>query len=624
MSRRRAPRLGFRGELLLLPPAALLLLLAVSAFTLFSYRNALGLFAEERRAEAARLAGAAAAALGAAAAPTPEALHRLAPRAERVLLLDAQGRLIAAWGEPPEDGAGDPLAPLGAARALAGPVGIGPGRGLPAGVIAGFAPLGPPAERRVLRLDLDAGPLAAQLAGLRILLPVALAAGAAVVVLMLLFLRYLVTPFDALLERARQLGGAGAAAAGGGGPTAAVAAAAGAGGAEGGDEIAFLVRTFERAVEALAARAANSAVADEADIAALSRTLVRSLESGVLLLDAAGAVLALNDVGAGLLGMETPAAGAPASQLLAAHPDLARAVDAAVTGREGVQRREIEVASPGAGGARTLGLTVHPLRRDDGAVRGFLVLFADLTESVRRAEEARLADSLAGLGELAAGVAHELRNSLATLRGYLTLIDRSPRGAETVADYLGEIRRETDHLQRVLEDFLAFARPGTARLEPVDLLAVARRAASDPALSGAFVEVEDRCPASVRVHGDPQLLERAVRNLLHNSVQAIEGKTGAEPVVVGVERTAAGLVLTVDDRGCGVPEEIRERLFQPFATARPGGVGLGLALTRRIVTLHGGGLRLEDRPGGGTRATIAFPPDVLVTIGNSSADSPSR
>jgi signal transduction histidine kinase len=83
-------------------------------------------------------------------------------------------------------------------------------------------------------------------------------------------------------------------------------------------------------------------------------------------------------------------------------------------------------------------------------------------------------------------------------------------------------------------------------------------------------------------------------------------------------------VLTVDDRGCGVPEEIRERLFQPFATARPGGVGLGLALTRRIVTLHGGGLRLEDRPGGGTRATIAFPPDVLVTIGNSSADSPSR
>jgi len=619
---RRGSRLGFRGELLLLPLAALLLVLTVSAFTLFSYRNALELLAGERRAEAARLAGAAAAGVAAGAPPTPDDLHRLTPRAERVVLVDAAGRVAAAWGEPPEEGAGDPLAALGAAPDLAGPVGFGPGGGLPAGVVAGFAPLGPPQERRILRVDLDAGPLAAQLAGLRVLLPVALAADAAVVILMLLFLRHLLTPFDALLERARRLGGAGGAVGGG----AAGTAVAGAGGPEGGDEIAFLVRTFERAVEALAAPPPEAAAApdqagpDEADIAALSRTLARSLESGVLLLDAAGAVLALNAVGADLLGIEIPAAGAPASEALAAHPELARALDAAVAGREGVQRREIDLAAPGAGGApRTLGLTAHPLRRDDGEVRGFLVLFADLTESRRRADADRLADRLARLGELAAGVAHELRNGMATLRGYLTLIERA-RGEERAADYLEEIRREADHLERVLSDFLEFARPGTARVEPVPAAALARRAAADPALGGVGVEVTVAPSASgATLAGDPQLLERALRNLLLNAARAERDAGRRGPVELSVERVDGGVELAVADRGPGVPAAVRERLFHPFATGRPDGVGLGLALTHRIATLHGGSVRLEDRPGGGTRAVLALPAGNPVTEGNDEA-----
>ena len=619
MTARRASRLGFRGELLLLPLAALLLVLTVSAFTLFSYRNALELFADERRAEAARLAGAAAAAIGAGPPPAPGELHRLAPRAERVLLIDAAGRVAASWGESPEDGAGDPLEALGAGRDLAAPAGRGPGRGLPAGVVAGFAPLGPPAERRVLRLDLDAGPLAAQLAGLRVLLPVALAADAAVVILMLLFLRHLLTPFDVLLERARRLGGAGAAA--GGGAAGAAAAAAATGGAEG-DEIAFLVRTFERAVEALSAppaeAAAGDAGRDEADIAALSRTLARSLESGVLLLDAAGAVLALNAVGADLLGVEIPAAGTPAAEALAAHPGLAGAIDAAVAGREGVQRREIELAAPGAGGPRTLGLTVHPLRRDDGAVRGFLALFADLTESRRRADADRLADRLARLGELAAGFAHELRNGLATLRGYLTLIERA-RGEERAADYLEEIRREADHLERVLSDFLEFARPGTARVEPVPAAALARRAAADPALGGVGVDVTVApAAAGAALAGDPQLLERALRNLLLNAARAERDAGRRGPIELRVERVDSGVELAVADRGLGVPAAVRERLFHPFATGRPDGVGLGLALTHRIATLHGGSVTLEDRPGGGTRAVLALPsgPGNHVTEGN--------
>ena len=151
-----------------------------------------------------------------------------------------------------------------------------------------------------------------------------------------------------------------------------------------------------------------------------------------------------------------------------------------------MKRQECAIDTPA--GERVLGLTAHPLRRDDGAVRGFLVLFADLTDAQRETAEIRLADSLSQLGELTAGVAHELRNSLATLRGYLTLVERAP-DEESIADYLAEIRRESDHLERVLEDFLTFARPGSARPQRVDLLALVHRAAADPALGGAAVVV---------------------------------------------------------------------------------------------------------------------------------------
>ena len=578
-------RLSLRGEAVALLAGALVLLILVSTFTLVSYRGALDLLAGERRDEAARLAAEIAAALPAGRLPATEELRRLAPQAERVAVVDDRGSaLVAAGGPDGEPAAGSLLAPLGedGARALDRAVGLGPGGALPR-TVAGFALLGGADRRRYLRVDLAAGALAPQLRAVRPLSVLVLAVNAAVALLLLLFLRHLITPFARLVERARQLGG---------------------GQPEDEDDVVLLRRTLERAIEALAAPAEPAAAED--DIGALRRTPATSLESGVLLLDREGAVVALNQVGADLLAVKPPAAGAapPLGEVFTAYPELAALLAQAVSGRGGVRRRELAVEAPA--GRLTLGLTVHVLHRDDGGVRGFLVLFADLTESRRRAREAQLAESLEGLGELAAGVAHELRNSLATLRGYLTLIERAP-GEESITDYFGEIRRETDHLQRVLEDFLAFARPGTARLEPVDLVAVARRAAADPTLGEIGVQVRDHSAAGVPLRGDPQLLERAIRNLLHNAGQAEREAGGEGPVEISLRSTEGGVELAVEDRGPGVPEAVRDRLFRPFVTGRAAGVGLGLALVRRIASLHGGSVRLEDRPGGGTRAVLTLP-----------------
>ena len=585
MTRTRRPALGLRREILILLPVALLLLVVLSTFTLFSFRNALELLAEERRGEAARLAQGIAGRLAGGSLPSQAELRALAPQARGLAVADREGEALVSAGEIPTSGL---LAPFAGDDVMA----AGPDEALP-DRIAGRAPFG---TGRWVRVDLVAEVLPAQQRGVSVLSVVVLGLNAALLLLVLSFLRHLMAPWETLIERARQMG------------------------AEqepGEGEIEFLLATFERALSAITAT--EQARRPEDDIEALERTLSASLQSGLLLLDRAGNVLAFNAVAASLLGIEAPPPGTPLAEALATQPELRSLLESAVADRSAPKRQEISVQTGGE--ARTLGLTVHPLRRDDGGIRGWLVLFADLTEVQRLAGESRLAESLAQLGEMAGGVAHELRNSLATLRGYLTLIERRP-DEESIADYLAEIRHEADHLERVLEDFLAFARPGSARFQELSLTRLARRAAADPSLAGMEVRVNIADPAAdVCLRGDSQLLERAVRNLLHNAAQAEREAGGNGPVELSIEAGPDGVELAVEDRGPGLPPEMRERLFHPFATGRRGGVGLGLALAHRIVTLHGGRIRLEDRPGGGTRALLTFPRDTIVTIGSETASS---
>ncbi|HEX7183355.1 MAG TPA: histidine kinase dimerization/phospho-acceptor domain-containing protein, partial [Thermoanaerobaculia bacterium] len=507
-------RLGLRREILILLPAALLLLVLLSTFTLLAYRSSLTLLAADRRAEAARLAQTVA---GRVAGPPEEvsagALRQMAPAARASALVGADGTPLVSAGE---------LSPL-AVPVGDEPLARGPDEALP-DAIAGFAPLGGPGPPRWARVDLPAGVLAGQLRTLRVLFVAVLGINGALMLLVLFFLGHMLGPYETLLARARQVGGAGEAE---------------------GDEVDLLVGTFEKALAILSGREARRS---EDDIAALERTLAPSLQSGLLLLDREGGVLALNAVGAELLGAEPPEPGTPLRAALAGQPELLEVLAAAVA--EGSAPQRLECAVRSGRETLTVGLTVHPLRRDDGGVRGYLVLFADLTEVQKRAEESRLAESLARLGEMAGGVAHELRNSLATLSGYLTLIERRPDEG-SIADYLAEIRHEAGHLERVLDDFLSFARPGTARMRELPLTALLRRAASDPALNGMEVSVRGDAAGEVWLRGDPQLLERVLRNLLHNAAQAEREAGGRGPVEASIELQPEGVQLAVEDRGPG-------------------------------------------------------------------------
>lgn len=572
--------IGQRQEILILLPLALLLLAVVSTFALFAYRSTMTLLLESRESEARRLGRQLAAELSTGPLPDPETLRLKIPVASAVTVLDTEGQVLVGTGARTVH----PIAFSGLKTWVFGVGSAGEDR------VSASVPFHRRGEALTLLVDLPAPILRSRERGLKVLTPVALAINGAITIWVLFYLRRFLAPIDRLVERARHVGQI----------------------PESKDEVFFLVETFERALEALARR-------DVDELKALEGTLGQSFESGVLLCDPAGHVLALNDIGASLLGIGSVAVGAPLGVVLVQQEELSALLESAVRHGETVQREECSVTTPD--GERTVGVTAHLLRREDQSIRGFLILFADLTRTKAELQEKHLVESLAQIGELSAGVAHELRNSLATQRGYLSLIEKNPQG-EGVSEYLAEIRHESDHLQRVLEDFLSFARPGSVRAQEIDVAALAHRAANDPSLGEAAVRVDIQKKSTdtteTIVLGDPQLLERALRNLLSNAVEAQKEIGRTEPVLIQVSADDRGVLLTVDDHGPGVAKEARDKLFDPFFSRRSGGVGMGLALTRRIVLLHSGRIEIINRAEGGARATVWIPSGRSATDRNKS------
>ena len=218
---------------------------------------------------------------------------------------------------------------------------------------------------------------------------------------------------------------------------------------------------------------------------------------------------------------------------------------------------------------------------------------------------------LAALGQLTAGLAHELRNPLGTIKASSEmLLDRlgPAAGPEDLPQELaGYISSEVDRANTLITRFLEFARPLKLRLSPVDLnaladLAIANLVRQDPSLAPRIHKNYD--PTVPALQADPELLERVVFNLLRNAFDA--SPPGATVTIR--TRAAHGVAeLAVLDRGAGIPPESREQIFNPFFTTKPTGVGLGLAISSKIVDEHGGIIRVESEPGRGATFLVQLP-----------------
>jgi PAS domain S-box-containing protein len=331
----------------------------------------------------------------------------------------------------------------------------------------------------------------------------------------------------------------------------------------------------------------------------LNSAIVASLTSGLIVVDRQGIVRIVNPAAYRILGL-TATDDVSFEQLLEGLPAVHAIIAESLATRAPILRRTVSVDRPA--GVMHLGVTVSPLTAEEGEA-GAICLFRDLTAVVALEEQLRLKEALAVLGELTAGLAHEFRNGLATIHGYARLLDPLQIPASQ-QPYLEGIRAETQVLGDVVTKFLEFARPGPMTLGPVDMATVLRRAAED--VPGATVTVEGRFAL---VDGDELLLRQAASNLFRNSLEACEGAGRSAAIAVSgvVDHEARQLVVTVADNGPGLPANAISRLFQPFFTTRPGGIGLGLAIVQKILVSHNGRITAGHKPDGGAVFTLSLP-----------------
>jgi PAS domain S-box-containing protein len=274
--------------------------------------------------------------------------------------------------------------------------------------------------------------------------------------------------------------------------------------------------------------------------------------------------------------------------------------------RKGVVERAETAYTTGSGKRLWIGLTISPLRDSQDEVIGRLLIFTDLTELKAFQSQKELRDRLSTLGEMSAGIAHELRNPMGVISGYTKIL--SKKVDATLLPTVTAIAKEVEVMDRIIADFLTFARPAEPLFGPVDLAA----------LVSECVEMIRGGSRNVRVNADPSclpviqadevMMRQALSNLLRNAAEAMP--EGGE-ITISCVLNHQNIVLTISDSGHGIPENIRDKIFLPFYTTKERGTGLGLAIVHKIIVSHGGTIRTESSDKG-TAFVISLPKEMVV------------
>jgi two-component system sensor kinase FixL len=338
------------------------------------------------------------------------------------------------------------------------------------------------------------------------------------------------------------------------------------------------------------------------------RSIIESAVDAIIVIDSRGAIEAFNPAAERLFGYrESEVMGRNVSALM---PSPYREEHDAYLSRY-LRTGDAKIIGIGreVTGQRADG-TLFPLHLSVGEMllggeRKFTGILHDLSSRVRMEEQLREQAALVRLGEMAAVIAHEVKNPLAGIRGAVQVIGGRLAKESREAAVVGEILSRIDTLNGLIQDLLLFARPPQPRPAPVDvsplLLTTAELLSSDPALSGVRIVVEGSAPP---LAADAELLKIVFLNLLVNSAHAMRGE-GRIQVSIGVADGSCRVA--VADAGPGIPPEIREKIFTPFFTTKSRGTGLGLPTAKRLIEAHGGTIQIDCPPEGGTTVTVQLP-----------------
>lgn len=341
----------------------------------------------------------------------------------------------------------------------------------------------------------------------------------------------------------------------------------------------------------------SEAAVDE--LSALHQRVVESLNSGLITLDLKGGVTSANPAARAILGVPIDT-GVPVQDLLQLGNPL--------PWRQGREHRfEVVLTVPGRG-RRILGGHLAPLRGASGRESGQLLLFQDLTDLKALEERTRISERLAAIGQLAAGLAHELRNPLASISGCVQLLQKEGAPEDVQARVLGILERETQRVGDIVSDFLDFARAeppiGVVLSLPKVIEEIRSSWEMDPRTAGLALATGP--VPTVCLRSDPTGLHRVLMNLLSNARKAV--KECPDPSVRLSCQVAEGrLCLTVSDNGCGMGSEQLDRLFVPFAGSFEEGSGLGMSLVYKFIEAMDWRIKVESTPGVGTHVRILLP-----------------
>ena len=354
----------------------------------------------------------------------------------------------------------------------------------------------------------------------------------------------------------------------------------------------------------------------------LHERTVESLTSGLLTTDLAGRITSFNPEAERICGWRAAdALGRDVGEVLPGAREIVMAPRA-----QGERPRARMVFKDRGGHERRLGLSGGVLRSTDGQAGGWVVIFQDVTEVVRMEAELRRSERLAATGQLAANMAHEIRNPLAAISGSLEMLREREGRAQDVRERqrLMEIAlREIERLDHLIADFLEYARPAAAEPAPLPLAPVIEEVTKMvDACRPPGVELALDVSRDCVVRADPRQLRQVLWNLLLNAVQALPAggtirvaaqRLDGPPQESGPQRRNAldeggqTVEIAISDTGVGIEPEVLERVFEPFFTTKRAGSGLGLPTVHRIVENHGGSLSLESHPGAGTTVRVRLP-----------------
>jgi two-component system sensor histidine kinase PilS (NtrC family) len=349
-----------------------------------------------------------------------------------------------------------------------------------------------------------------------------------------------------------------------------------------------------------------------ADLQAFNQHIIDSLTSGLAAIDVAGRLLSFNCAAQAITGLQAgDVIGRDVGEVLQVPPDVRQGMTASADSGA-PYREEFGFARPD-GRHIEIGFSTAPFVTPAGP-SGYLITFQDVTEAKKREREARIQQRLAAVGEMAAGIAHEIRNPLASMSGSIQVLRQELPLTDEQAQLMDIVLRESERLNDTIKSFLAYARPQRRNAARLDLRGILRDTARLLQNSAEFShghEVDVDAPAEpVWYFADENQVRQIVWNLATNGLRAMAGGGRLRLAVAPEARPdvpESGAVVTVSDQGVGIPSEELDRIFQPFRGAFIRGTGLGLAIVHRIVTDYGGEIEVSSRAGEGTTVQIHLP-----------------